>query len=369
MDTKNKYAERITKMYPYNYHYNYRQINESPAMKEKKRLRRDSNAISLAVMGFAGWSLVAGVMIGVISLLISEGFTLLDDTQMQSDMMLDTGVELFLYLINPVLIAAPPFLIMAKIMKIPASFYLPLNKPKGGVSFSLVVFGFGACMLAQLVAVIISVVMSWTGLKEPEFSLPAANGIPEKLIMLIGVSIFPGIIEELIFRGIILQWLRRYGDGFAILVSSIIFGFIHMNLAQIPFAMMVGIALGVIAVRTESLIIPMIVHAANNAFSLLMEWFWPEFMSGLTELEADICYLGIIFLIILIGLIAMLYIGIKRSGFWRLTPHRSVLPSKTCFGTFWSTPGAVIMTAVVVGVTVLTYLEPYLQEWLEMLAR
>jgi len=348
-------------MYPnYNYNYSYQPFYESPEMKQKRLLRRDSNAISLAVLGFVGLSFVAAIVFSLLSMAVSPAADILASGK------LDPAVELLLYLLNSVLTAAPPFLIMAKIMKIPTAFYMPLSKPKGGASLSLVVFGFGACMFAQLVSMLITVGMSGIGLKEPEFPLPEAAGIPEKIIMLIGISVFPGIVEEVICRGVILQWLRRYGDGFAILVSSIIFGLIHMNLAQIPFAMMVGIALGYIAVRTESLIIPMIVHAANNAFSLLVEWFLPKIVP---ERDLELYFFCMIIIFILAGLLAMFYIDMKKRGFWKLEPHRSVLSPSACFKTFWGSVGAVIMTIVVVCFTLLTYLEPYMQEWLDMLTR
>jgi membrane protease YdiL (CAAX protease family) len=77
------------------------------------------------------------------------------------------------------------------------------------------------------------------------------------------------IFEELIFRGAIMGSLRKYGDNFAILFSSLLFGFYHAVVLQIPFAFVMGLVLGYAATRW-SLRTSIALHIISNGLSLLM---------------------------------------------------------------------------------------------------
>lgn len=72
------------------------------------------------------------------------------------------------------------------------------------------------------------------------------------------------ICEELMVRKLILYPLRKHGDWFAIITSALIFGFIHGNWDQLPYAFAVGVLYGLLAVRANSVIPTMILHAVNN---------------------------------------------------------------------------------------------------------
>ena len=65
---------------------------------------------------------------------------------------------------------------------------------------------------------------------------------------------------------------RGNGDGLAVLLSSLLFGLMHGNVAQIPFAFLVGIALGWLYVATDRIWLSIVVHFANNALSLTLDY-------------------------------------------------------------------------------------------------
>lgn len=94
----------------------------------------------------------------------------------------------------------------------------------------------------------------------------------------LSIVIIAPVLEELLFRGAIeshlLQvWKNPWGG---ILVSAFIFGAIHGNPAQIPFAMLLGILLGWLYYRTGSLILCMLFHFLNNATSVILMHLFPE---------------------------------------------------------------------------------------------
>lgn len=87
---------------------------------------------------------------------------------------------------------------------------------------------------------------------------------------IISIAFIGPIMEEFIFREGITGFLLRKGKSpvFSILFSSLIFGFIHMNPAQIPFACLSGILLGVLYWKTRNILLCGAMHILNNSMAV-----------------------------------------------------------------------------------------------------
>ncbi len=86
------------------------------------------------------------------------------------------------------------------------------------------------------------------------------------------------ILEELIFRGIILDGLlETYSPNIAIFVTSLLFGIYHLNLIQFIYGFIIGIFLGWVYYHSKSLSLPMLIHAVVNATGLLLMNRWITF--------------------------------------------------------------------------------------------
>ncbi len=73
------------------------------------------------------------------------------------------------------------------------------------------------------------------------------------------------IAEELFCRGLLLSQMKKYGEGFAIIMSALMFGLIHMNIIQFPVTFAMGILFGITAVR-YSLGAAILLHMFNNIY-------------------------------------------------------------------------------------------------------
>ncbi|MDW8263798.1 MAG: CPBP family intramembrane glutamic endopeptidase [Gemmataceae bacterium] len=83
------------------------------------------------------------------------------------------------------------------------------------------------------------------------------------------VGVLPGIAEELFFRGFIGHGLvGRYGVLRGVLLTSLLFGLVHLEPRQIIYAPVVGVLLHWIYWTTRSLWMPMLLHVLNNALSV-----------------------------------------------------------------------------------------------------
>jgi sodium transport system permease protein len=87
------------------------------------------------------------------------------------------------------------------------------------------------------------------------------------------LAVAPAIAEEIVFRGILLGALVRAGSTpFAIVAGAAAFAVIHVEPAsyRMPFALLLGIALGVLRVRTGSVLPGIVAHAALNSVTLIL---------------------------------------------------------------------------------------------------
>lgn len=92
------------------------------------------------------------------------------------------------------------------------------------------------------------------------------------IIGILAVAVVGPIAEEVIFRGAICGGMLRAGckPWTAIIVSAVIFGFLHLNPAQIPFAAALGVMFAIIYYKTDSIIPSTILHIINNSFACYM---------------------------------------------------------------------------------------------------
>lgn len=87
--------------------------------------------------------------------------------------------------------------------------------------------------------------------------------------ILLVMAIAPAVIEELAFRGFILSGLQSMGSNVkAILISSLLFGAAHSILQQSIITFFLGCILGLIAVKTCSLIPCVLYHLVHNGISI-----------------------------------------------------------------------------------------------------
>jgi sodium transport system permease protein len=99
--------------------------------------------------------------------------------------------------------------------------------------------------------------------------------------MVVILALLPAICEELTFRGFVLSGLRESGHTWrAILVSSVFFGLAHAFLVQQTIsAMIFGVLLGYLAVRSGSLLCTVLFHFIHNTLMFGLSKFGKEAMT------------------------------------------------------------------------------------------
>lgn len=130
-----------------------------------------------------------------------------------------------------------------------------------GCSYSNAALAFVGILAGTAAAEMVTELMQLPNTMEEQFT-----DLSQTVAGVLAIGITGPICEELVFRGGVMRPLLREGVAVrhAILLSALIFGINHLNWAQIPFAIMVGVAYGVVYVRTHSLILTSLCHIINN---------------------------------------------------------------------------------------------------------
>ncbi|MGE3190814.1 MAG: ABC transporter permease subunit [Vicinamibacterales bacterium] len=91
------------------------------------------------------------------------------------------------------------------------------------------------------------------------------------------LTVLPGICEEIAFRGVLLQSLRRfYRPWTAALLTGLVFGFFHVSLFRLLPTAFLGVLLATVTILSGSIFPAMAWHALNNAAALLLPRYgWP----------------------------------------------------------------------------------------------
>ena len=127
------------------------------------------------------------------------------------------------------------------------------------------------------------------------------------LFAFLTIAIAAPLIEEIIFRGVILDGLlNRYEPIKAILISSFFFGIVHLNPWQFITAMLIGSFAGWVYWRTRNLTFTIFIHFANNCFAFI--WMSKTNMEEMLDMSAVDLYGGLTMTTLIIGGCILLFL-------------------------------------------------------------
>jgi membrane protease YdiL (CAAX protease family) len=96
------------------------------------------------------------------------------------------------------------------------------------------------------------------------------------VLSLLAVGIIGPIFEEILFRGLIFGELRKITTvRAALFIQAALFGICHFNVIQSSYAFVIGILIGFVYYRSNSIIAPMIVHIAINSSTVILGQLLP----------------------------------------------------------------------------------------------
>lgn len=302
---------------------------------ERRMLRKTSNGLGMFVLVYFLTMLFCSIGI---QLLLS------DMSNSSQNGVLNYFCDIFVSVTS----AFIPGLIYLALTKRKVKEIIFTNHVKFGTLIPLIFIGIAFSMLANTVSDLMNTNLEMFGLKNTVNFSNEVNSVPEVLLYAVSTAVVPAFAEEFAFRGILMGSLRKYGDVFAIIVSSVMFGAMHGNVVQIPFAFMLGLIFGFVDCKTNSLFPSIGIHFLNNFYAVLM-----DILQNNTNMDKG-TFLGINYFICVLfcvlGLLSFLYIVKTQKGFFKATnddiapyQYTNYLNLKEKIKTFMFSPAIVVL--------------------------
>lgn len=198
-------------------------------------------------------------------------------------------------------------------------------------------------------------------------------GVPTWLMITVTVFIAP-IVEEFIFRKLLLDRLSVYGNVFAVVLSAALFGLFHGNVYQMFYAFTIGLVFGYLTVKGGSWIFGavfhMIMNFVNGALITLLEDHITNYMVALEAyimgdaetFTANIdsfmiggSFITIIGMLTIVGGVILAYSAIKKKIHLSNNPEIAIPKGQTA-GVIFANVGFIVMLVF----TALTVINQYI---------
>lgn len=233
-------------------------LRKQQAVKEKKEIRRISWTMSIAIIAYLAIQLAGSLLLKKLNLV---------------ELYNSSCVFQNSYTIIAVsfLSVALPFGIMALVNKKKFAHPIIPNTPiKASAGMVWVAFGMLCCIAANVVvSLLISVMEEAFSVTFNKSELLEPDSVLACVVTCISTAVIPAICEEFAMRCCSLQLLRKYSKSFAVFAVSIVFGLLHGNVVQFIFAFIIGMVLGFVTVKTDSIVPAILIHAFNNGMSVV----------------------------------------------------------------------------------------------------
>lgn len=299
---------------------------------QKRDVRQKANLIGMAVL----CAMAISYFWNDIYLFFTIRVLGFSEVSAQKLMYFEAAVQQINQIVFSLVIFLLPFTIAAKLSGEKLNNIISFGKPKAKTFGPFVLFGIGFCAFSNIVVSVISTYIN--NVTEQEYNVPSNDdpkGIFGFILSFIATAIVPAIVEEFACRGVLIGLLKKHGEAFAIISSAVVFGVIHGNFEQIPFAFVVGLILGYVYVKTESLWSCILVHCVNNASAVVFTYVQTAFGSKIQAISYTM-YLIVAMLVAIFGVVSL---SKYKSEDFSLNNGKSVLKEGQkflCFFTSWT---------------------------------
>ncbi len=248
----------------YTNYYTVEDLQKREKEEQKKKIRSIGSKCGLAVILYVVFSFGVSLLIGLIGIFFPNIYQVLENI---------TATLSFDIITTYIAIGIPFLIVFLLLKKQKFITELPFGTTYNRKAAVSLVMMFVPLMIFSAVAInyISAIFQSILGI---EFTSSVDDmkitGIGGTFIGTLAIAVVPAMIEEIAIRGIVMQPLRKYGDSFAIIASSLLFACMHGNMVQIPYTVVGGMLLGILAVKTGSLWPSIVLHFINNFYSVVI---------------------------------------------------------------------------------------------------
>ncbi len=118
-------------------------------------------------------------------------------------------------------------------------------------------------------------------------SVPMPHDGLQYLISFFIIAVSPGICEEVLFRGVMLDTYSKIGYKKSIIITALLFGMFHFNILNFVGPTILGIVFGIMVYKTNSIYSSMIGHTINNGIALTLGFILNKYQGEIDQLAME----------------------------------------------------------------------------------
>ena len=297
-------------------------------VRETKELRKNANIAGISLYLI---SVISFLMI----FLLRIGAVVTGSSEILDDLLNEPAIMQVYQIIFSVSVFTLPFIICYKIGGYKIGEFISFKRADRNTELALFFGGGVFCLFANIAAAYVDSIFTSFGIDYSIGETDIPKGIFGFLLYTLSTAIVPAVLEEFALRGIVLGSLRKFGDTFALITSSLCFGIMHGNFEQIPFAFMAGLILGFVTIKTGSLRVAVFIHFFNNFISVAF-----SYMRGISETQQNLIYV----MLLAVFLVLALFFINRTAGqdILKIEYGDCILPEKDKYKTFFLSIGIIV---------------------------
>ncbi len=292
--------------------HNVKKWVDPETAEEKSRIKTDARIIGAAFLAMYGMIFLFNLAVIIVAFILQSGS---DSTA--AEILWDPAVLQVQQIFFASAAFTLPFILIFKLGDLRISDLISFSLPDRRTFLPLFLIGVAFCNFANIASSIAESLFDKTDIDYQVTSPQNPTGIFGFALAFISTVIVPALAEEFACRGMMLGLLRKYGDAFAIMASSLLFGLMHGNFEQMPFAFLVGLVLGFVTVKSGSILPAMAIHAFNNFVSICFDYF----LAKVPVYAQNIGYIVFLTAGLLLGIVAV-FMFRDADGFYKLETSR-----------------------------------------------
>lgn len=305
-----------------------------PKIAQKKEIRKTALYVGIPILSFsvitALWSTVYLAVMAVFGYSAADALNIVRDPAIMQVVQIVLSILMF----------TVPYIVSAKIGGYRVSDLVPLERPQKGSIMPYFLFGIGFCAFANIAVSYAGGIFESFGFDYSVDYGDNPRGFWGFILVFISTAVVPALVEEFACRGIMFGMLLKHGEAFALIVSSVVFGLLHGNFEQIPFAFLVGLVLGLIRIKTGSIWVCVLVHAFNNFVSVVF-----NYLPDIGSMAENMAYMIFLILCLAAALYGMLSLSRDKDAY-RLQKDDSGISESDKHKWFFTSPITIIFVVI-----------------------
>ena len=179
--------------------------------------------------------------------------------------------DYFISLLYSQFILVLPTLIYVLVRRISVKELFRFHRIKIGTVFLTILFSFLIMPLMQVIN-LISMLFAKNEITTKMYAITEGKSF---FLSLFVIAIIPAFFEESVYRGCFFHMYSKKSPLKAIVLSGLLFGFMHLNFNQFSYAFIMGMIFCLLVEGTNSIVSSMIVHFVINGWSVIMLYLTP----------------------------------------------------------------------------------------------